>query len=66
MLACLRGRPSFKLNFQMRNGSQFEFSPTLAQKKNISVIRKRSSFFSKQVYPIGNDVRKIVLLDDPS
>ena len=31
--------------------------------KNISVIRKRSRFFSKRVFPKGNVVRKILLLD---
>ena len=31
--------------------------------KNISVIRKRSRFFSKRVFPVGSDVRKILLLD---
>ena len=31
--------------------------------KNISVIRKRSRFFSKRVFPMGSDVRKILLMD---
>ena len=31
--------------------------------KNISVIRKRSRFFSKRVFRMGNVVRKILLLD---
>ena len=31
--------------------------------KNISVIRKTSRFFSKRVFLMENDVRKILLLD---
>ena len=31
--------------------------------KNISVIRKRSRFFSERVFPMGGDVRKNLLMD---
>ena len=31
--------------------------------KNISVIRKRSRFFSERVFPMGGDVRKKLLMD---